>query len=376
MEIKIIYLETYGCAANQNNSEIIQGLLERQGFIFVSRPELADMIILNTCIVKGPTMQRMISRIKELARFRFLIVTGCMPDVESFRIKNLAKQVNSHVKLCLVGTKHIHEIAKAIKNIEKEPILISQKKEVKLCLPKTPKRKNIGIIQISEGCQGNCAYCIIKFAKGKLFSYPQDKILKNIKQDLISCDEIWLTSQDNAAYGADIGTGKSQLPQLMKKILKIKKNFKIRLGMMNPSSLLPVVDEMIETYKDSKMKKFLHIPVQSGSNKILRLMNRKYNIEDFLYIVEKFRRQIPNLVLSTDIIVGFPQETREDFQKTLTLIKKIKPQVLNISKFWPMPGTLASRMKQIPVKECKKRTIKLMKLHKKIKKKDKRKKIR
>lgn len=362
-----IYLETYGCSANQNNGEIIQGLLERQGFIFVSNPKLADIAILNTCIVKGPTRQRMISRIKELAHFNFLIVTGCMPDVEPARIKRIAKEVNPKIKLALVGTRNIHEIVKAVKGIieNKEINFLSYKKEIKLCLFKTPKRKTIGITQISEGCQGNCTYCIVKFAKGKLFSYPQSKILKNIKQDLQWCNEIWLTSQDNAAYGTDTDKEKSQLPQLMKKILSIKKNFKIRLGMMNPSSLLPFVNELIKIYKNEKMMKFLHIPVQSGSNKVLRLMNRKYTIQDFLYIVEKFRREIPNLVLSTDIIVGFPRETKEDFEKTLYLIKQVKPQILNISKFWPMPGTIASKIKQIPIKEIKKRAIKLMKLHRK-----------
>ncbi len=366
--IKNIYIETYGCSANQNNSEIIQGLLEKQGFIIVSRPEIADLAIINTCIVKGPTEHKMISRIKTLSRFQFLIVVGCMADVKSEKIKKIAKQSNFKVKLALVGTKHIHEIAKIIKKLikGKESELISQKKEIKLCLFKTPKRKTIGITQISEGCQGNCSFCIVRFAKGKLFSYPQDKIIKNVKQDLISCKEIWLTSQDNACYGLDLIHGKHELPKLLKKVLSIKKKFFVRLGMMNPSSLLPIVEEIIECYKDKKMFKFLHVPVQSGSNNILRLMNRPYSVQDFIYIIEKFRREFPDLVLSTDIIVGFPGETKKDFEKTFELIKKIRPDILNISKFWPMSGTLASKMKQTPIKECKKRATKFMKLHKKI----------
>jgi MiaB-like tRNA modifying enzyme len=364
--IKTIYLETYGCAANQNNGEILQGLLERQGFIFVSKPEIADMAILNTCIVKGPTRQRMVSRIKKLARFPMFIVAGCMPDVESERIKRIAKQVNPNLKLALIGTNHVHEIVKIMKALSenKELNLLSKTREIKLCLSKTPRRKNIGITQISEGCQGNCSFCIVRFAKGNLFSYPQYKILKNVKQDLVTCNEIWLTSQDNAAYGTDVG--KPKLPELLKKILNIKGKFKIRLGMMNPYSLFPCLDEIIECYKNPKMFKFLHVPVQSGSNSILRLMNRKYKVHDFLFIVEKFRREIPNIIISTDIIVGFPGESKRDFDKTLKLIKNIHPEVLNISKFWPMPGTVASRMKQIPIKEIKKRVIKLMKFHKKI----------
>jgi len=362
-----IYIENYGCTANQNNGEIIRGILERQGFTFIPKPELADIVIINTCIVKGPTRQKMIFRIKELAKFPRLIVTGCMPDVERQRIKRIAKQANPDIKIALVGTKHIHEITKAIKAImeNKEVEIISRENEIKLGLPKTLKRKNIGITQISEGCLGNCSYCIVKLAKGSLFSYPQEKILKNIENDLLSCNEIWLTSQDNAAYGSE--TGKSKLPELMKKILSIKKKFKIRLGMMNPSSLLPILDEMIEIYKNEKMIKFLHIPVQSGSDRILKKMNRNYKIKDFLLIVDKFREQIPRIIISTDIIVGFPGETEEDFNKTLSLIRKIKPDILNISRFWPMPGTLAEKMEQIPVEECKKRVVKLTNLYKKIK---------
>jgi MiaB-like tRNA modifying enzyme len=366
--IKNIYLESYGCAANQNNSEILQGLLEKQGMIFVSNPRIVDLAILNTCIVKGPTEQRMVSRIKELSRFPYLIVAGCMADVEAIRIKRIARQVNPRIMLSLLGTKHVHNISRVVKKLGegKETELISDSKEIKLCLSKTPRRKNVGITQISEGCQGNCAFCIVKQAKGPLFSYPKSKILKNIKQDLVSCKEIWLTSQDNASYGLD--HDKNELPSLLKKIIKLKGNFVVRIGMMNPSSLMPIVDEIVELYKDKKIKKFLHLPVQSGSNYVLRRMNRPYKVEDFIEMVEKFRKEIPGLVLSTDIIVGFPGESKEDFNKTLELIKKISPEVLNISKFWPMPGTAASRMKQLNVKEVKKRAKRLMKFHKKIRK--------
>ena len=365
MEIKTIYLETYGCAANQNNSEILQGLLEQQGMIFVSKPELADLVILNTCIVKGPTVQRMVSRIKELSK-QNLIVAGCMPDVASERIKKIAKKANPEAKISLIGTNHFHEIARVMKKMaeNKETVLISQEKEIKLCFPKALRRKKVGITQISEGCLGNCAYCIVRFAKGNLFSYPQEKIIKNVQQDLArGCKEIWLTSQDNASYG--IEHGRNMLPELLSKIINLPSRFQVRVGMMNPSSLLPFVDDIIEIYKNKKVKKFLHVPVQAGSDKILRLMNRGYSVNDFYEIVYKFRDNIPNITISTDIIVGFPGEDEKDFEKTLELIRKVGPEVLNISKFWAMPGTLASKMEQIPVKEQKKRAIEVMKLHKK-----------
>ncbi|UZE93991.1 MAG: tRNA (N(6)-L-threonylcarbamoyladenosine(37)-C(2))-methylthiotransferase [Candidatus Pacearchaeota archaeon] len=354
-----IYIETYGCSANQSDGEIMKGLLSRS-FSITENEKLANIIILNTCIVKGPTLKRMESRIKHFSRKR-LIVSGCMPEVLSERIRKLAP------KASMISTHHVKQIVKVVKNIieDKKVELIGKKKEVKLCMPKIPKNKIIGITQLSNGCLGNCAYCIVKNVKGNLFSYPQDKILKDIKQNLrAGCKEIWLTSQDNAAYGLD--NGKNELPILLKKILFLKNRFFIRLGMMNPSTLLPVVNEIIDCYKNKKMFKFLHLPVQSGSDKILKLMNRGYRVKDFIKIVEKFKREIPDLTLSTDIIVGFPSESKEDFEKTLALVKKIKPDIINISKYWPMPRTSASEMKQLDEKEKKKRAFRLMKLHQKI----------
>lgn len=359
-----IYIENYGCAANQSNSEIIKGILASRGFNIVDNEKFADVVIINTCIVKGPTVKRMEERIKKFS-LRKLIVVGCMPEIYSKRIKKLAP------KASIVSVHHIKEIAKAVKEIleRKQVELIGKSKEIKLCLPKIPQNKNIGIAQIAQGCVHNCAYCIVKLVKGPLFSYPCELVVKDVGQMLKQGSrEIWLTSQDNACYGLD--KGKAELPKLLQEIFKLKgkkAKFFVRLGMMHPSSLLPIVDEIIECYKSEKMFKFLHLPVQSGSDRILKLMNRNYRVKDFLFIVNKFYKTFPELTLTTDIIVGFPGETREDFKKTLTLIRKIKPDIINISRFWPMLGTTASIMKkQIDETEKKRRAIELMKLHNKI----------
>jgi MiaB-like tRNA modifying enzyme len=360
-----IYLENYGCSANQNNGEIMKGLLERQGFIVTSNPKIADMAILNTCIVKGPTEQRMIARIKELAKkFTRLIVAGCMVDVEASKIKIVARKTNPKILLSLVSVHNITKIVQVVKSMMAgKPIeLLTKGNEVKLCFPKSRARKTIGITQISEGCDGHCSYCITKLVKGNLFSYPQIKIIENIKHDLqAGCKEIWLTSQDNAIYGLD--RKKHELPELLKKITATKSKFFIRIGMMNPSSLLSIADEMIKIYKNDKVFKFLHIPIQSGSDKVLREMNRRYKVKDFINIVKKFRKAFPDITISTDIIVGYPTETVNDFKKTLALVKDIKPDIINISKFWPMTGTKAAKMKQLPPDEVKNRAVILMKIH-------------
>ena len=142
----------------------------------------------------------------------------------------------------------------------------------------------------------------------------------------------------------------------MKKILAIDGNFFVRIGMMNPGDLKPILNEMIEIYKNSKVFKFLHVPVQSGNDEILELMNRKYKVDDFKEILRIFRREIPNISISTDIIAGFPTETEEQFNDSLNLIKEIKPEVLNISRFRPRPRTRAAQMEQLPPGVAKDRT--------------------
>lgn len=280
--IKFLYLETYGCTANQNNSEIIIKLILDAGLQLVDNPELADFLILNTCIVKGKTINKMKGRINYLLKLnKPLIVAGCMPDVFKFNSKNLYCLSVHQVKNIIKLIKDITEEKETSKYLEKQ-------NEVKLG-DKIRKNKLIGITQISEGCLGNCNFCITKKAKENLFSYPQDDIIKQVESDLSSgAKEIWITSQDNAAYGLD--KGKPELPELLNKILSLNYKFKLRLGMMNPNNVLLILEELIEIYRNPKIFKFLHIPVQSGSNKILKLMNRKYKIQDFEKILEKFKK--------------------------------------------------------------------------------------
>jgi MiaB-like tRNA modifying enzyme len=221
-------------------------------------------------------------------------------------------------------------------------------------LPRIRKNNIINIVQICEGCLGDCSYCIVKKVKGKLNSYPSDKILKEIEGSVrTGCKEIWLTSQDNGCYGID---NDNSIVELLKRVIKIKGNFKIRLGMINPNHVLEHLDALISVFKDDKMFKFLHIPVQSGSDKILKDMNRYYTSDDFLKIVKAFRKEIPEITIATDIIVGYPTEGDSDFKQSIELIKELKPDVLNISRYWQMPGTEAAELPQLDVKEIMKRS--------------------
>lgn len=347
-----IYIITYGCSANVNNSEIITGILEKNNHVIVSEDE-AELIVINTCTVKGPTENRIIKKMQDIKVP--IIVTGCMADAQKETIRKIRKNA------ILVSLTNLKNINKAI---EEQKDFLEKNREIKLELPKKNKNSAIEILQIAEGCVGNCSYCITKLAKGELFSYPEELIVNAIEKSKIY--EIWLTSQDCGAYGIDRGTN---LIELLKQILSLKKDFRLRLGMMNPDHVLSFLDELIEIYKDKRVFKFLHIPVQSGNDEILKKMNRKYSVEDFKKIITRFKESIPEINISTDIIVGFPGETEDQFQESYDLIKEIEPDTLNISKFWPRPKTKAAEMEQLDVNIRNERSRKMQELHKEISKK-------
>jgi len=246
---------------------------------------------------------------------------------------------------------------------EKQEKYLSKCDEVKVGLPKIPENKLISITQISEGCLGNCSYCKTKLAKGDLVSFDMDKIVKSIESDLQQgANEVWITSQDCASYGVD-KYGNSKLVELLERILKLKHRFKLRLGMMNLDGLSSILDDMIEVYKNKKMYKFLHIPIQSGSDKILKDMNRGYKISEVKEIVNKFRKEFPDITIATDIIVGYPTEGDKEFKDSLEFVESVKPDVFNLSKFSKHKGTKAWKLKELSGEVISKRASELMDCH-------------
>jgi len=365
MEIKNIYIETYGCSANQNNSEILAGILSQAGFIITNNIDLADLIIINSCVVKSKTESKIKRRIQDLKSKR-IIVCGCMPETDFKKLKKIKKD------LVFLGTNHFKDIKNLIRDLSENKLddkkqleYLSCQSEIKLNLPKIPQNKLISIHQISEGCLGNCSYCKTKLAKKQLFSYPKEEILKSIESDLNNgAKEIWITSQDNAAYGLDRKEKKPELIELLREILALKHKFRVRLGMMDPNNVIPIIKELIEVYKDKKMYKFLHIPIQSASNKVLKDMNRFYKIEQAEKIIKEFRKVFPDIVIATDIIVGYPSELEQDHKKNLEFIQEYKPDVFNLSKFSSHKQTKAGKLKQLPGKIIKRRVSELMNEHK------------
>ncbi|MBO8175626.1 MAG: tRNA (N(6)-L-threonylcarbamoyladenosine(37)-C(2))-methylthiotransferase [Thermococcus sp.] len=331
-----VHIETYGCTRNKADAEIMEALLVSAGHEIVDL-DSAEYVIVNTCAVKDPTEKHMRKRIKELLDTgKKVIVTGCLPHIN---IEAIDERVSA-----ILGVKSIDRIVEAIELSERGVKLIDvEQREIdKLELPRVWKSKVVFVVPISEGCLNACTYCATRFARGILKSYSPEKIARWVKEALAKgYREIQLSSEDTGCYGFDIGTN---LAELLDELTSIEGEFRIRVGMMNPNHVIKFLDELIDAYKDEKIYKFLHLPVQSGDNEILRKMGRTYTVEDFEEIVNAFRKEFPELNLNTDIIVGFPGESEEAFQNTVELIKRVKPDKINVSRFSPRPGTLAARM--------------------------------
>ena len=358
-----VYIETYGCSANLSHSETMEGVLESSGCLIVKNPENSDVIVLNTCIVKDPTEKKMMHRIKKFRKDfpnKKLIVTGCMPLGEYEILRSLDPEAS------LVGPNDSFQIGKCVKKaLDGETVeYLSDKRENTLTKNKKRKNKFVNVVEISQGCMGNCSYCIVNKARGKLKSYPISDVVKDIKLSLKGgCKEIWLTSQDCGCYGFDIDRN---VTNLLKEVTNIEAKFRVRLGMSNPNHILSSLRDIIEVYRDKKMYKFLHIPVQSGSDSVLSDMNRHYKTRDFKKIVNEFRKEIPGVTIWTDIIVGFPGETEEDFKETINLLKETRPDFINLSKFGIRPGTPAEKMDQIPSEIIKERSRKITDISEKL----------
>ncbi|WP_456326378.1 tRNA (N(6)-L-threonylcarbamoyladenosine(37)-C(2))-methylthiotransferase [Palaeococcus sp. (in: euryarchaeotes)] len=332
-----VYIETYGCTRNRADAEIMEALLLNAGYE-LSNLDSADYVIVNTCAVKDPTEHHMRRRIKELLDGgKKVIVTGCLPHVN---LKAIDGRVSG-----ILGVKSIDRIVDAIELAERGERLveIEQRSIDKLSLPRLLSGGVAFVVPIGEGCLNACTYCATRFARGVLKSYRPELIVKWVKEALAKgYREIQLSSEDNGCYGFDIGTN---LAELLDELTAIDGDFRIRIGMANPNHVIKYVDDLVEAYLDEKIYKFLHLPVQSGDNRILKLMVRNYTVEEFEDVVNTFRRKIPDLNLNTDIIVGFPGEDEDAFQNTVELVKRVKPDKINVSRYSPRPGTIAARMK-------------------------------
>ncbi len=335
-----IFVSNFGCSSNIADGETLAGCLANAGFKIVTSEETADLIIYNTCAVKGPTENRIINQIKNSPKNKKVVVAGCLPKISFERL--LRETHFDGVIGPAVGEK-IVDVVKRVLVDEKVIDLFVAKEKPSLTLPRERTNPVVSILPINQGCLGRCAYCCVVQARGHLRSYTVKEILDRAQADLdAGAREFWVTSQDTASYGRDIRTN---LAELLIALGDLDGDFKIRVGMMTPNLVFDIQRRLIEGFTSEKVFKFLHLPIQSGDDAVLKSMRRLYTIKKFEEIVGAFRAEFPDLTLATDIIVGFPGETEQGFQNTLDLLKEVEPDITNVSKFFARPKTAAWDMR-------------------------------
>jgi len=343
-----IWVESYGCSASFADAEMISGMIINGGHTLAANPKDSDLNLIVTCSVKDATANKMVNRIKRL-KAKPLIVAGCLAKAEP-------KTVERFSNASMMGPNSIGKTLQIINHAlaGKRDVELADTDITKTGLPKVRLNPVVGIVEIASGCMSDCTFCQTKLAKGDLKSYRVGDIVRQVTEEVRDgCKEIWLTSTDNGCYGLDIGT---TLPRLVQETSEIAGDFRIRVGMMNPMYMPRIRDDLLKSFESDKVYKFLHVPVQSGSDQVLHDMKRGHTEATFRDLVKKFRKKFEKFTVSTDVIVGFPTETERDFEQTLSLLSETRPDVVNLSRYSQRPGTKAAEMPQIDVAEVKRRS--------------------
>ncbi len=352
---------TWGCSHNQKDSQLIEQQLLIGGYSLLSNGNTkdADLVVVNTCTVKTPTEDKILNFLDNLkGTNQEVVVAGCISQAEPELIE---KRYPDFIKL---GVNAAGQILSALEIKTDDKLLLPVMNNIRLGkknnktdwiekpqLDSTRWNPHLNIIQINEGCLNSCTFCATKKARGHLRSYSRESIIGSIRKELTP--EIWLTSQDTACWGFDFD---EDLSDLIEDINSINRKFWVRIGMGNPNNMIKVLDQVVEGYKSDKIYKFLHLPVQAGNNRILEHMKRGYTVEEYELIVERFRKEIPEITLSTDIICGYPTETESEFEETIKTIERTRPSITNISRYWERRGTPAVSYEQVPKQERKRRS--------------------
>ncbi len=323
-----IYIETYGCRYNFGDTAKLVEILRYHGSTIVENPETAEAIIVNTCTVVGSTERRMLRRLSAFSD-RDLFVTGCMPLVQREAILAVCSPT-------IILPETVHDLYRAVGIVS---------------------GGSIGIVQLAQGCDGRCTYCITRCARGPLKSYPEEEILDQVRAFVrAGTCEIQLTAQDVSAWGKDIGRS---LAELLVELDGIPGHHRIRVGMMNPATVREQAEDLVDAFAGDHIFRFIHLPVQSGSDMVLARMGRSYTVAEFAEIVSSFRRRHPGITVATDMIVGFCGETPDDFSASLDLIRRVKPAKVNVTRYSPRPFTPLAHNKDLPdhVKKDRSRTM-------------------
>ena len=350
------FIITYGCQMNKSDSERIAGVLEGNGYKKAPNMDEADLIIINMCSVRQSAVDRVYGKIKDFAKLKIkneklkVILTGCI-------LKKDRRKFAEHFDFIL----NIRDLPRWPKILNTKYKILNTNDYLKI----QPKYLSfpVAYIPISTGCNNFCAYCVVPYTRGSLIHRPAKDIIKEVKELVKKgYKEIWLLGQNVNSYKSQ--SSKINFPKLLRMVNDIPGEFWIRFTSSHPKDLS---DELIKTMAESeKITPYLNLPVQSGDDKILRKMNRGYVVQKYRNLIKKIRKKIPDIALSTDIIVGFPEETKEQFKNTAKLLEEIKFDMVYIAQYSSRPGTAAIKMdNNVPQKEKKRREKVLTKILKK-----------
>ena len=315
-----LYTETYGCTYNTGDTEKIVEIAKANGCRTVDSPFEAEAVLINTCIVIEKTEAHMYERLT-MYENKKLFITGCLPPVAEARLRS------QFPKAYIINPDDIHDC---------------------YCEVGTASPGTQAVLQIARGCSGHCTYCITRLARGKLHSFPLEDIVSQAKAFIAAgATELQITAQDTASWGMDTDTG-LRLPDLLRALGKLEGNFMIRIGMANPDTLLPILDDFLDALKCEKIFLFLHIPVQSGSDEVLKRMGRRYTTAQYEEIITRARAAFQDIRICTDYIAGFSGETDEDGEASVEQVKRTRPGKINITRFSVRPGTPAAKWKRLP----------------------------
>lgn len=348
------FIITFGCQMNRSDSERIANFLENIGFKQAQKIDEADLIVVNICSVRQSAVDRVYGlspKFKELKKKNKnlkTLLTGCISKSDLKKFQNFFDYIFS-IKFLSKWSELLRE-NKYLYYPNPRDLQFAKYLKIK---PKYSKNFS-AFVPISTGCNNFCSFCVVPFVRGLLVCRRHEEILKEIKFLVeTGIKEIWLLGQNVNDYHSPTDSAVS-FPKLLRMVNEIKGIFWIRFTSSHPKDFS---DELINAMaKCEKMTEYLNLPVQSGDNEILKKMNRPYTILQYKNLVKKIREKIPEISLSTDVIVGFPGETEKQFQNTAKLFKEIKYDMAYIAKYSPRPGTAASKLKDdVPIKEKERR---------------------
>jgi len=344
-----VYVESFGCSQNQGEGAAIARDLASRGHTLATAPTAADVGVLVTCGVIGPTENRMVRRWESLStRIPRVVVTGCLVPLRTDLLRGPGRERTTFVPIREQG--HLPALLDAWAVDGPVSPSFAPAAPILSAPPVTEE------VIIAQGCTSGCTYCFSRLARGRLESVPIPAVVRRVRDAHgRGVREVRLTGLDTAAWGEDL-VGPERLPEMLRAVAAEADGMRVRVGMMSPQSLDPILPRYLDALSSEGVYRFLHLPVQSGSDRVLDAMRRGYRVDQFRRQVEATRRRFPDLHLATDVIVGFPGETEDEFRQTEELLAAVGPETVNVTRFSARPGTPAARLPPLPPRVAKRRS--------------------